>query len=269
MEITQEEFKQLAQYIHKNFGIYLKDEKKTLLTGRLSTVLEQKGYKNFSEFYSHVVSDATGKTANLLISRISTNYSFFMRESQHFYYLRDHVLPHFEKELANRDLYVWCAACATGEEAYTLAFILEDYFRDKPGWDKKVLATDISDKALETAQSGTYEKSKVDPVPGIWRLNYFDRTDDGSYAVKSKIKKEVLFRKFNLVSNSFAYRNKFHVIFLRNVMIYFDRPTKIKLLGNMYDAMAPGGYLFIGHTEAIGPDESRFKYVMPAVYRKV
>jgi chemotaxis protein methyltransferase CheR len=236
MEITQKEFRQFSDYIHENFGIFLKDEKKTLLAGRLNSFLEQNGFQNFSDYFSHVISDKTGAAAELLVNKISTNYSYFMREAEHFYYLRDIVLPYFEKKITDYDFRIWSAGCATGEEAYTLVFLLDDYFRKSRLWDKTVLATDISERALSVARKGVYDKRQIAPLPGTWKLGCFDQIDSDRYEVKDSMKKQVLFRNFNLVTDSFGFKKPFHVIFLRNVMIYFDNETRISLLKRMYES---------------------------------
>ncbi len=267
--ITEIEFRQLADYIKANFGIYLKEEKQTLLTGRLSYMLQQNKFNSFSEYYNYVVTDTTGMAAVSLVDRITTNYTYFMREADHYNYLRSTVLPVLENTISDRDLRVWSAGCSSGEEPYTLAFILEEYFKDKRYWDKQILATDISVSALTSAQNGVYDEKQVSVLPPIWRLNYFKKIPGEKYIVSDKIKKEVIFRKLNLISDEFRFKKPFQVIFCRNVMIYFDNKDKQELINKFYDITAPGGYLFIGHSESIARDESKYTYIMPAVYKKI
>ena len=268
LAITEQEFRQLADYIKVNFGIYLKEEKQTLLTGRLWSILQQNNFNSFSEYYHYVVSDKTGKAAISLVDKITTNYTYFMRETEHFNYFRDTVLPSLEARVKDRDLRIWSAGCSSGEEPYTLAFLMEEYFANKSHWDKQILATDISVSALTTAMNGIYEEKQVEPLPPLWRVNYFDKRPRDQYEVKGRLKKEVVFRKLNLITDRFVFKKPFHVIFCRNVMIYFDNKDKLDLIQRFYDVMAPGGYLFIGHSEAIGRGESKYSYVMPAVYQK-
>ena len=268
VDINEKEFRQLADYIKLNYGIHLKDEKRTLLTGRLNAILEKNNFTSFSQYYNHVISDNTGNAVTHLINRITTNYTYFMREAEHFDYFRDAVLPYFEKNVKDRDLRVWSAGCSTGEEPYTLAFILDEYFKNKKWWDTKIFATDISDRVLEHSKKGIYENKQLSALPAYWRLNYFSKIDNEYQMVADRIKKEVLFRKFNLISGNFDFKKSFHVIFCRNVMIYFDNKTKVELINKFYDLTAPGGYLFIGHSESIDSKDSKYKYVMPAVYRR-
>lgn len=267
--ITNKEFEQMSGFIKANYGIYLKREKESILTGRLQNVLTQAGFNNFTEYYDHVVSDSTGNAAVKLIDQITTNHTFFMREADHFFYFKDTVLPVLSRFVKNKDLRIWCAASSSGEEAYTLAMILDEFFgREKALWDCKVLATDISGRVLDIAQKGVYAKERVTPLPASWKLNYFDKINAESYAVKNTIKNEVIFRKFNLMTPVFPFRKKFHTIFCRNVMIYFDTQTRDQLVNKMYDSLEDGGYLFIGHSESLNKDTTRFKYIKPAVYRK-
>lgn len=267
--ITDKEFNQLADYIRRNFGINLREEKRALVTGRLHNVLVQNNISNYSDYIERVLSDKTGKEAAALVSRISTNYTYFMREAEHFRFFADTVLPYLKESEKDRDIRIWSAGCSSGEEPYTLAMIMDEYFGSERNlWDKKVLATDISVKVLDKAVQGIYDNGSLATLPAKWRLNNFKQVNGNSSTVVDKIRNEVIFRKFNLVSDTFPFKRKFHVIFCRNVMIYFDSKTKDKLVERFYDSMEHGGYLFIGHSESINRESSRFKYVMPAVYRK-
>lgn len=147
--------------------------------------------------------------------------------------------------------------------------LLDEFFgAEKRFWDVKVLATDISNKALEQAHDGIYSNTAIAPLPAEWRRRYFKKLDDDRSAVADPIRSEVIFRSFNLMNPAFSFRKKFHVIFCRNVMIYFNNSTKNELVEKFYDLTEPGGYLFIGHAESLARDATRYKYVMPAVYRK-
>ncbi|MCR8659669.1 CheR family methyltransferase [Paenibacillus endoradicis] len=270
LNISEQEFQQLAQYIHSHYGIHLKDEKKTLLVGRLQQVLYKLGMKSFSDYYYYLVTDRTGNAAKSLINHISTNHTFYMREADHFFFLRDHCLPQISPQQCNRDVRIWCAGCSSGEEAYTLAMILEDFYgAQTPNWDKKLLATDISTQALEKAVTGIYSSDAIESLPPLWRSKYLSKLPDQQYEMLPLIKEEILFRRFNLMAPSLPFKKKFHAIFCRNVMIYFDNPTKDRLIQQFYEATEPGGYLFLGHSESIDRNLFGFKYVQPSIYRKV
>lgn len=270
ISITKNEFARLAEYIKKNYGIHLKEEKKTLVINRLYNELVNSNCKNFTQYYEYILSDKSGEALTALVDKITTNHTFFMREADHFYYFRDKVLPYLSSTVKDKDLRIWSAGCSSGQEPYTLAIIIDDYLKDdKKLWDTKILATDISSKVLSEAMKGIYSREEIEPLPPLWRLNYFQKLDNENYMITDEIKKEVIYRKFNLMDKVFPFRKKFHTIFCRNVMIYFDHKTKIELVNKFYDVMEYGGYLFIGHTESIPRNETEFQYVMPSVYRKV
>jgi chemotaxis protein methyltransferase CheR len=267
--ITDNEFKKLADYIKNNYGIDLKEEKRPLVTGRLHNVLAQNNFDNFSQYYDYIISDKNGDAVVTLIDKITTNHTFFMREADHFYFFRDKVLPYLANTVKGKDLRIWSAGCSSGEEPYTLAMIVDEYFgKEKMSWDAKILATDISSKVLDTATKGEYSNEQIAPTPASWRLNYFKKLDNINSVIIDKIRNEVIYRKFNLMDGSFPFKRKFHVIFCRNVMIYFDNSTKSELVNKFYDLTEHGGYLFIGHSESLNREETKYKYVMPAVYRK-
>lgn len=269
ISITEKEFRQLSEYIQTNYGICLKSEKKTLVMGRLHNVLVENNCSNFSEYFNYLQSDKTGKALVTFINKITTNHTYFMREEDHFHYFQDKVLPYLESSVKENDLRIWSAGCSSGEEPYTLAMILSDYFgKEKSFWDTKVLATDISDNILLKAKKGIYSSEQIASLPANWRLNYFNKADNGNNAIVDKLKSEVIFRKFNLMEEVFPFKKKFHVIFCRNVMIYFNDKTKNELINKMYECTEPGGYLFIGHSESLNRDMTKYKYILPAVYRK-
>jgi len=268
LEISDKEFVQIADYIKRHFGIHLNKEKKALVSGRLSNLLQSLNMSSFSEYLDYIMKDRTGEAARTFINRMTTNHTYFMREEDHFHFFSKHVLPELRSMVKDRDLRIWSAGCSTGEEPYTLAMLIDEYLgNEKAMWDAKLLATDISDQVLRKAANGIYTSESIAQVPQKWRLSYFKYNGGQHYEVIERIKQEVIFRRFNLMDR-FPFRRKFHVIFCRNVMIYFDEKTKNELLEKFYDALEPHGYLFIGHSETTNRQASRFRYVMPAVYRK-
>jgi chemotaxis protein methyltransferase CheR len=269
LTITEKEFKQLAEYIKANYGIHLKAEKQSLLLGRLSNVLLQAGFTNFTDYYKYIVSDKSGSAAVAMVDKITTNHTYFMREPDHFYYFRDIVLPYLSKTVKDKDIRIWCAACSSGEESYTLAMVLDEFFgKEKKLWDTKILATDISNKVLDIAKKGVYSTQNIAPLPFNWKVNYFQTYDSENSILIDKIRNEVIYRRFNLMDTSFPFKRKFHTIFCRNAMIYFDIQTKTELVNRFYEILEYGGYLFIGHSESLNRETTHFKYVRPAVYRK-
>lgn len=266
--LTDDEFTRLTGFLKANFGINL-TKKRTLIEGRLNKYLSDRGYTNFSDYLEIVFRDPNGPEMSQLLNHLTTNFSYFLREWEHFEYLRGQVLPGLRAGIPDGDLRIWSAGCSTGEEPYTLAMLLGDFFAlDGSRWDKKVLATDISQKALDTARAGVYEEEALAKVPPEWRKKYFMRQGEGSWQVKPALRDEVIFRTFNLMEDAFPFQRKFHVIFCRNVMIYFDRPTKAALIRKFYQHTAPGGYLFVGQSESIAREDAPWQYVMPSVFRK-
>jgi len=251
-----------------NYGIDL-SKKRVLIAGRLKNFLISNNYKSYDELMDKVEKNPDCLEAKSLINFLTTNHTYFMRESMHFTYMNNIVIPYFAKrEASRRSLRVWCAASSTGEEPYTLVMLLQDYFgKQSARWDTRILATDISTKVLDKAKMGVYSNEQLKDLPKRWLTDYFERYDANSYKVKDKIKKEVIFRQFNLMDN-FNFKGKFHIVFLRNVMIYFDEATKRKVVNKVYNCLDEGGYLFIGMAEVIDRAATKLKYIQPSIYQK-
>ena len=266
--ITETEFLRVVNYVKSNYGIDL-SQKKVLITGRLDNYLVRNGYSSYSEFMSRVENNPGSTEVRDLVDNLTTNHTYFMREAEHFKFLKDFVLPEIKQSIANsKDLRTWCAAASTGEEAYTLAMIYKDFFAlEDRMWDTTILATDISSRVLEHAQRGKYLKEQIEPIPDVWKRRYFRDAGAEECVVTDELKNQVMFRKFNLM-DKLPFRQKLHVVFIRNVMIYFDEETKNELVNRIYDILVPGGYMFIGTTESIDKLKTDFKFVRPSVYRK-
>lgn len=269
MKLTDKEFQQLADYLYATAGIHLTLQKKNLMLTRLAAILERKGFTSFQQYYEYLKGDTSGAELSDFINRISTNHTYFYREEEHFTFLKDHVFKELlQKERLGRDIRIWSAGCSNGAEPYTIAMLLQDFFgEDQIGWDKKILATDISAKVLEQAVQGIYPERDLDRMPNLWKMKYFQKVNLDQFQIVKPLRDEVIYRRLNLLS-PFPFKKKFHVIFCRNVMIYFDDPTKNEILNKFYQALEPGGYLFIGHSETIDRGAVDFKYVMPSVYKR-
>ncbi|WP_167957883.1 CheR family methyltransferase [Anaerosporobacter faecicola] len=265
--MSEKEFLRIVNFIEQRCGIILID-KRVLVKGRLEPYLMKNGFHSYTEYMDYVEQDITGKEVENLINILTTNHTYFMREKEHFIYLKDNVLPQLKiREENSKDIRIWCGAASTGEEPYTLAMIIHDFFGfEWKDWDTQILATDICTDALKIAMTGMYSKSHIAEIPEKWKKLYFRKKDD-EYEVIQEIRDNILFRSFNLMS-PFLFRKPLHVIFLRNVMIYFDKETKTELLNKVYDVLMPGGYLFIGATESINRSIIPFEYIQPSVYRK-
>lgn len=273
IEISDKEFDNIRSLVYENIGINLTDDKRSLLKGRLQKLLRKYKLDNFSEYYAFLLEDKSGAALSELANTISTNHTYFGRESEHFQYLEQTALPNVDillKRSNSKDLRVWCAGSSTGEEPYTIAMSMMEYFGNRYSeLDAGLLATDISERALSIAKSGVYEADKLDKIPRKLINKYFKKLDSNTYEVKDFLKKEVLYKRFNLIKPKFPFKKQFHIIFCRNVMIYFDNPTRNALVERFYNLTVPGGYLFIGHSETIDRTKSKYKYLKPAVYQRL
>lgn len=267
LKLTDDDFNRLVTYMKKNYGINL-EKKRILIEGRLSNMVTQRGFKSFKEFIDFAFADRTGHETMQLVNKLTTNHTFFMREPEHFEYLKSTLLPYFEKQnVRERAVRVWCAASSTGQEPYTLAMTMDEYFGTKAAmWDLKLLATDLDTDVLKTAEQGIYSIDMLKDVPKAWMTKYFTKLPDGRFQVIDRIRKQIVYKQFNLM-DKIAYQRPYDLISCRNVMIYFEQETKNALIERFYDVTKEGGYLYIGHAESVGKN-TRYTYVKPAIYRK-
>ena len=268
MVIGDKDFFRLAKYMHENFGINL-DKKRTLVEGRLMKPVVAAGFNNFHDYIEDILSDTSGKKIAELSTKLTTNYTYFMREEAHYEFMLNTALPEWKNKISDRDLRVWSAGCSSGEEAYTAAMVLDSFFgAEKQSWDTTILATDISLRVLRIATEGIYGVEQIKKLPDAWKKKYFAPTGDNRFILKDEIKSGVLFREFNLMNNFDRFKRRFHIVFCRNVMIYFDTPTKSALARRYYDILEPGGYLFVGMSETLTGVYDGFTQISPAIYRK-
>ncbi len=268
LTITDNDFLRLVSYVQKNYGIDL-SKKRQLITSRLSNTITAAGFGSFSAYIDHVIKTSDKNAIEMMLNKLTTNYTYFLRESGHFDFLKNTILPALVQQKKNKVLSIWSAGCSSGEEPYTISMVLKDYFGSQASiWDTRVLATDISQRVLSHAQNATYDPAALENVPPKWKTEYFRKAPDGQYTVAPQIKSNVIFRTFNLMK-PIEFKIKFDVIFCRNVMIYFDQPTKDALVQRFYQATNPGGYLLIGHSESLNKDKLAYKYIMPATYQKI
>jgi len=270
--ISDQEFGMIRKLVYDNFGINLTDQKKTLVVGRLQKVLRERNFSTFKEYFQWLTQDTTGEGLDELSTRISTNHTFFNREKAHFEFFSSTVLPEIQarrQQQKSNEVRIWCAGCSSGEEPYTLMMLIMEHFKNSLSqWKPMLLATDISAKALKTAMAGVYPADRVEQLPVALRNKYFNKQPDGTMIVKDEVRKRIFFRRHNLMDATFPFKKEFDTVFCRNVMIYFDRPTRNTLVAKYHRHTATGGYLFIGHSETLGRDETDYNYVMPAVYKK-
>lgn len=266
--MTEQEFMRIYHFIKIRYGIDM-SRKKDIVQGRLDNYIKSRGFSDYTEYMNTVESDITGRYERELVNLLTTNHTFFMREYEHFEFLQKTVLPWLRtQESVNKDLCIWCGAASTGQEPYMLAMLLKDYFGlEHHMWDTKVLATDISTEVLRQATAGVYCGSQIEALPEVWKRRFLRQISQDRYEITQDIKDEVIFRQFNLM-DTFPFKRKMHIVFLRNVMIYFDKETKNQLIQKVYDVMEPGGYLFVGQTETIDRNNVPFELIKPSIFRK-
>ncbi|MEN6437948.1 MAG: protein-glutamate O-methyltransferase [Syntrophobacter sp.] len=265
-------FQQFSQLVYDQCGINLHDGKKALLQARLNKRLRLTGIRSYDDYFKLITSPGNPDEFIHFLDSVSTNLTFFFRESQHFDFL-DSVLPDLlalKQKDGSARIRAWSAGCSTGEEPYTLAMCILAHIPDALRWDFRILATDISTRTLEVAARGVYSDEKVQKVPPAMRQIHFRRRDENgraSYEVAQHLKRIITFRRLNL-KDAYPFKGPFDFIFCRNVMIYFDKKTQEELVNKMAGFLAPGGYLFVGHSESLTGLSHKLTYIRPAVYRK-
>lgn len=256
--MTPELFQCLSAFIYNEIGIKMPPAKQTMLETRLARRLKAMEISSYQEYFNYLKSPE-GKARELgpMIDVVTTNKTDFFREPRHFDYLVERALPDLIVRGAGgaRPLMIWSAACSSGEEAYTLAMVINDYrLRTGGSYTFMVLGTDISTRVLESAKRGIYDEERVQPVPEHMRKRYLMRSrdrDKRQVRIVPELREMVRFRRVNFMEHDFGLREKMDVIFCRNVLIYFDRPTQEAVINRLCDHLAPGGYLFTGHSETI------------------
>lgn len=264
--MSDADFIKLSNYIKSKYGLNL-DGKRTMVESRLYNYVLDRGFSSFAEFLTAALDGEDDYEMANIINHLTTNYTYFLREKEHYYHFMRTFLPDAEKRIKGNELCIWSAGCSFGNEAYTFAACMEDYFEGKQNnWDRRILATDISQNALLTAKRGSYNKTIIDALPPAWRNKYFTE-NSGIYTVNERLRSQVVFRYHNLM-DTILFKKKFDLIICRNVMIYFDKKTTAELIDRFYEATNEGGYLYIGHAESV-PNNCPYVREQTAVYRKL
>lgn len=271
--LKDSEYNQLRNTVYEFSRINLGPNKKELVTSRLSKRLRALNLNSFSEYCELIQSRAGEEELVNLIDCISTNHTFFFREGGHFNFLRDNVLPAWlSSNNRGKTLRIWSAACSSGEEPYSIAILLEEEKRKNPELNYSIECTDISTKILKKASDGIFAEERLREVPSFITRRYFQKGFGewaGNYRVHPDLRSKLGFRRLNLCGDPMPWNEKFEVVFLRNVMIYFDRPTQESLVGKLHEAINPGGYLFVGHSESLTAIKHPYKPVKPSIYQRI
>ncbi len=268
IRFTGKEFELLTKYMNEHYGIDL-SKKRVIAECRMSQEMEKRGVTSLKQYMEMMEADRTGRMRATLLNRLTTNYTYFMREPKHFEFLEQKILPEIRPETAKAPFRVWSAGCSSGEECYTLAMLLQNY-TDGGGWlpSFEILGTDLSENVIGKAKEGRYPLSELDAIPPFWQQKYCRKDKERSdFTIIPQLREKVRFQLMNLLRPN-AGIDRFDLILCRNVMIYFDDVSRKKLIENLYRALKPGGYLFVGHTELLPRDHELLTYVCPAIYRK-
>ncbi|MFZ2958697.1 MAG: protein-glutamate O-methyltransferase [Candidatus Ozemobacteraceae bacterium] len=268
-------FHRFRDFIYKECGINLGEQKKSMLETRLHKRIQALNMASYKE-YAEYVFTPQGLNSELshMIDVVTTNKTDFFREPDHFTYLTSKALPTLKesREVGNRRRYLlWSAGCSTGEEPYTLSMVLSEYHESNPGFDFLILATDISNIVLDTARKAIYPEQRSLDIPPLLRKKYLLKSKDRMQKVVRivpELRRRVKFHYLNFMDNDFGITDRFDAIFCRNVIIYFDRTTQEHLLNKFARQLIPGGYLFMGHSETLTGLNVKLDQVSTTVYKK-
>lgn len=268
IHFTDEEFVRLRNYVISHFGIDL-SKKRILAECRMSNELEKLKIPAMGQFLDQMEQDKSGRLQSILLDRLTTNYTYFMRETAHYEFLEKTILPGIKGRKETEPYRIWSAGCSSGEECYSTAMVMKNY-EMHGGWlpPYSIRGTDVSDRVLKIAREGRYPVGELEKLPELWRNAFVETEPNGRYfAVAPAVRANVEFFRMNLLKPYFGF-GEYDLIFCRNVMIYFDEASRRKLIENLWRSMKADGYLFVGHTELLPRNHELFEYVCPAVYRK-
>jgi chemotaxis protein methyltransferase CheR len=266
--IGPQEFRLFQRLIHEQAGIFLSEAKRTLLVGRLSRRLRELGLKSFSEYYRHVTERDPSERLRM-IDCICTNETRFFREPQQFEFLEDRVFPQWRAGSRGRRIRVWSAACSTGEEPYSLAMTLLSHFPRGSGWEVEILASDLSTRVLARAREGVWPLERASEIPQEFLKRFMLRgtgAQEGRMRAGNELRSVIRFERINLNEARYPVPGGLDLVFCRNVLIYFDPESKLKVVRRLLGHMAPGGHLFLGHAESLLGMNSEVRRVGPTVY---
>ncbi|MET3587576.1 chemotaxis protein methyltransferase CheR [Pseudorhizobium tarimense] len=255
--LTRRDLSEIAAMIYSDAGIYLNDSKASLVYSRLSKHIRNLGLKGFREYCALVASPEGAAARRDMLSHLTTNFTRFFRENHHFEHLRDEVLPSLiARAKSGGRVRIWSAACSDGQEPYSIALTVLSQLPNAADYDFRILATDIDPKILALARAGVYDENALESVTPVMRKQFFREVDVGGrrkFQVDERVKKLITFNELNLMAQ-WPFKGQFDVIFCRNVVIYFDEPTQVKIWSRFASLLPEGGHLYIGHSERVSGD---------------
>ncbi len=273
--MNDREFQRFSALVYEHAGIKMPPAKKIMLEARLQKRLKSLGIGSFEEYGDYVTSREGHENELVhMIDVVTTNKTDFFREPAHFEFLVKTAIPKIQQvrqNLSNDTLRIWSAGCSSGEEPYTLAMVLSEYAQQKPGFNFSILASDICTQILKTAKTAVYPEERADTIPLNLKKKYLLRSKERERAlvrIAPNLRSLISFRRINFMDDCFDVAEKMDIIFCRNVVIYFDKPTQQTLMRKFHSQLKPGGYLFIGHSETLSGLDVNFKPVASTVYIK-
>lgn len=270
--LQRRDFDRISAYVYKECGIRLPPAKMTMIEGRLRRRVRATGLSSLSDYCGWVFEgNHLEAEREHLLNAVTTNKTDFFREPKHFDYLMGTVMPRLRDE-GKRRVRVWSAACSTGAEPYTLAMLLDVFAQDKGGPDFGILATDLDSEVLRTAKRGIYPSAMLDPVPAALRNRYAMKASDPKRTemrIAPALRSAIGFAQMNLMDERYPVGEPMDIIFCRNVLIYFDKPTQEKVVRRLADCLRPGGWLFLGHSESITGFDLPLKTVANTVFQRI
>ena len=276
--LSDRAFARFCRFITTELGIKTSDAKRPMLQSRLQRRFRELGLPSFDAYCDHIFSSA-GAAEELVhfIDAVTTNKTDFFREPQHFRHLAQEELPALDPGGAGETppqpwrFKLWCAGCSTGEESYTLAMVLAEFALQRPGFDFSIFASDVSSRVLTHAGRAIYEAAQIEPVPPALRSRHLLRSKDHEHPqvrVGPELRSRVSFHRINFMAGRYDAPERVEVIFFRNVMIYFDRPTQEAVINKLCRHLAPGGYLYVGHSESLAGLDIPVEPLGAAIYQK-
>ncbi|MGQ3212668.1 MAG: CheR family methyltransferase [Shinella sp.] len=270
--LSSRNFDALSRYIYDYSGIKMPVTKLTMLEGRLRRRLRATGITNFNDYCDYLFKrGGIDKEAIFLIDAVTTNKTDFFREPKHFDYMTETGLPEIVAA-GHKRLRLWSAACSIGAEPYTMAMVMQDFIDGQSGLDYRILATDLSTDVLQAARRGVYPRDMIDPVPADMKRQYVMTSRDAARSevrIHPSLRSTVGFARLNLMDSAYKVGEPMHMIFCRNVLIYFDKPTQAKVLSRLCDCLVPGGFLYVGHSETVTGITLPVRQVANTVFKKI
>lgn len=269
---TDRDFNYFRRLIKEHAGIELSDAKRDMVYGRLTKRLRALDMTVFKDYCNYLEDPSNDEEFTNFINSLTTNLTSFFREQHHFDYLKNTLFPEIaKKNYQSRKIRIWSAGCSTGEEPYSIAITVKEFFPESAGWDVKILATDLDTNVIETAANGVYKNERVEGLPKNMLQRWFHKgkgSKEGLVVVSSELKELIYFKQLNLMGD-WPMKGQFDLIFCRNVVIYFNKDTQKTLVGRYADNMIDNGHLFLGHSESLYKVSDRFKLIGNTIYQRV